>query len=213
MSDIRVLIADDHPVVLSGLETVLRQEPGFAVVAKCSDSDSVLPSVLRTKPDVVLLDLHMPNKNGLEIMREINEGAPGTRIVLLTGEVTEEEAIEALRLGVCGILLKEMAPRLLRECIRKVHAGGQWLEKASIGRVVDKILRREEASQEFNSVLTKRELEVMRLAVQNLSNEQIAGRLYIAPGTAKIHVHSIYKKLRISGRAELARIAKEKGLI
>jgi len=210
---IRVLIADDHPVVLSGLEMVLRQESGFDLVAKCSDGDTVTAAIVQKRPDVALIDLHMPRKDALEIMRELNAMSNETRVVLLTGSVTEDEVLEALRLGVRGILLKEMAPRLLLECIRKVHSGGQWLEKTSIGRVIEKMLKREEASQRYGTMLTKRELEVLRLVAENLTNDEIAERLFIAAGTVKIHIHSIFKKIGVSGRAELIRFAKDKGLV
>lgn len=211
--NIRVLVADDHPLVLSGLQLVLRSEPGFDLVGECSDGATVTAAVVDKKPDVLLLDLHMPKKNGFEIIRELNARAPETKVVLLTGSITEEEVMESLRLGVRGILLKEMAPRLLLECIRKVSSGAQWLEKASIGRVVEKMLKREEATQEVGTILTRREHEILQLIVRNLTNEEIAKRLFIAPGTVKIHVHSVYKKLGVSGRAELTRYAREKGLI
>ncbi len=208
---IRVLIADDHPVVLSGLEAVLHLEPGFELVGKCSDSNTILAAVLKTRPDVVLLDLNMPGKDGLAVLRELHTHAQETRVVLLTGEVTEEQVIEALRLGIRGILLKEMAPRLLLECIRKVHGGGQWLEKESIGRVIEKMLKREEATQHFDSILTRREQEILHLVVKKMTNQEIGTSLFIAPGTVKVHIHSIYKKLAVSGRVELLRWAREKG--
>ena len=209
---IRVMVADDHPVVLSGLESVLRQEAGFDLVGKCGDGASVVPAVLARHPDVLLLDLHLPDKSGLAVVRELNEHVTAVRVVLLSGVVTEDEVVEALRLGVKGILLKEMAPRLLLECIRKVHAGGQWLEKASIGRVLDKMLKREDAAQRLSAILTRRQTEIMLLVTQNLTNEEIASRLFIAPGTVKLHVHMIYKKLGVTGRTELARFARENGL-
>lgn len=211
--NIRVLIADDHPVVLSGLEMVLRQEPGFELAAKCSDGEAVVMSIVQKKPDVALVDLHMPKKDGLVIMRELQAISNATPVVLLTGTITEEEVMEALKLGVRGILLKEMAPRLLLECLRKVHGGGQWLEKASISKVIERMLKREEASQRFGAMLTKRELEILRLVAQGLTNDDIAERLFIAAGTVKIHVHSIFRKVGVSGRAELTRFAKEKGLV
>lgn len=209
---IRVLIADDHPIVLSGLESVLQQEAEFELVGKCSDSKLILPMVLNLRPDVVVLDLHMPGKDGLAVLRELNTHARDTRVVLLTGEATDEQMIEAIRLGIRGILLKEMAPRLLLECIRKVHSGLQWLEKESIGRVIEKMLRREEVTQQFETVLTRREQEILHLVVKKMSNEEIGEKLFIAPGTVKVHVHAIYKKLEVSGRVELLRWAKEKGL-
>jgi DNA-binding NarL/FixJ family response regulator len=210
---IRLVIADDHPIVLGGLETLLQTSPGFEVVARCDDSRTVVRAVMAQKPDVVLLDLRMPNRSGLEIMAELNERAPGTRVVLLTGAITEDELMEAMRLGVRGILLKDMAPRLLLECVRKVHNGEQWLEKASTGRAIAKMLKRETGLKQVTGMLTRRELELMRLVLLDLSNKEIADKLYITPGTVKIHLHSVYTKLGVNGRVELKHFAREKGLL
>lgn len=211
--DIRIVLADDHPVVLRGLEALLRQQPGFDVVGKCSDADRVVEMVLQKRPDVVLLDLHMPKKNGLAILRELHACCPEVRVVLLTTGITEEETIEAMRHGVRGILLKEMSLRLVVECIRKVHLGAQWYEKSSISRVVDRMLRREEAWTHVQEVLTRRETEIMRLLAQSLTNEQIAEKLFITRGTVKLHAHAIYKKLRLNGRTDLTNFARDKGLV
>ena len=210
---IRIVIADDHPIVLSGLEQLFRSEHDIEVVATCTDGTEVMKAVGGLKPDVLLLDLHMPRKSGLEVLRELNDDASAVRVVLLTGQLSEDEVIEALRLNVRGVLLKEMAPRLLVECVRKVHAGGQWLEKASIGRAIEKMLKREEAVQQVSAVLTRRELELLKLAAGDLTTREIASQLFIAEGTVKIHLHSIYGKLGINNRVELKRLAREKGLV
>jgi DNA-binding NarL/FixJ family response regulator len=209
---IRVAIADDHPVVLSGLEALLQGSDEFEIVATCGDGTDVVESVLKQKPDVLLLDIRMPGKDGFGVLKDLAECRSQTRVVLITGALTEDEAIEALRLGARGILLKQMAPRLLLECVRKVHAGEQWLEKASIGRAIEKMLRREDAAQKLASKLTKRELELMRSIAQNLTNREISERLFISPGTVKMHLNSIYRKLGINGRVELTRFARESGL-
>ena len=210
---IRIVIADDHPIVLSGLEQLFRSERDIEVVATATDGTEVLKAVVRQKPDVLLLDLHMPRKTGLDVLRELNDAASSVRVVLLTGQLSEDEVIEALRLNVRGVLLKEMAPRLLVECVRKVHAGGQWLEKASIGRAIEKMLKREEAVQQVSALLTRRELELLKLAAGELTTKEIAAHLFIAEGTVKIHLHSIYGKLGINNRVELKRLAREKGLV
>jgi DNA-binding NarL/FixJ family response regulator len=209
---IRLVIADDHPIVLSGLAGLLAG-PEFKIVGKCSDGLQVVDIVAHEEPDILLLDIRMPGKSGLEILKEIGRRSLKTRVVLLTGSLTEDEAIEAMRNGVRGILLKEMVPRLLVECLRKVSAGEQWLEKASVGRAIDKLLKREEGLKEVTAVLTQREMQLLHLAVTDASSKEIAERLFISEGTVKVHLHSIYSKLSVSGRAELRRVAKEKGLI
>jgi DNA-binding NarL/FixJ family response regulator len=208
---IRVAVADDHPIFVAGLEQLLQKEPDFELVAKCTDSEQVLPAVLEHSPDVLVLDLQMPKKNGLALMRDLSKAGVNVRVVLLTGSITDEEVVEALRLGVRGVLLKEMAPRLLLECIRKVHAGGQWIERGSIGRAIEKMLRREEAMKEIAGVLTKREIDLVRLVARGLRNKEIAEQLKIKEGTVKMHLYSIFQKLKLSNRVELTLYAREKG--
>jgi len=198
--------------VLSGLQALLQGSDAFEIVATCANGADVVESVLAQKPDVLLLDIRMPGKDGFAVLKDLAEHGSQTRVVLITGALTEDEAIEALRLGARGILLKQMAPRLLLECVRKVHAGDQWLEKASIGRAIEKMLRREDAVQKLATKLTKRELELMRSIAQNLTNREISERLFISLGTVKMHLNSIYRKLGIKGRVELTRFARESGL-
>jgi DNA-binding NarL/FixJ family response regulator len=125
----------------------------------------------------------------------------------------EHEALKALRLGVGGIVLKEMEPQLLVQCVRKVHAGGQWLERHSTSRVLDRLLQREAGARELAGVLTPREREILRLVAGGLQNKAIAKELFISEGTVKIHLHNIYEKLRLDGRLALLRYAQEKGLV
>ena len=209
---IRVAVADDHPIVLTGIEGLIQDSGDMEIVALCTNGEEVVDTVLRIKPDVLLLDIRMPKKSGFEILKELGEKQSPTRVVLITGDLTEDDAIEAIRLGVRGVLLKQMAPRLLVECVRKVHSGEQWLEKASFHRAMEKMVRREEATRMLSDQLTKRELELMRGVAQNLTNRELSERFFISPGTVKIHLNSIYRKLGISGRVELTRFARESGL-
>jgi len=209
---IRVAIADDHPIVLTGLETLLNASDEFEIVVSCPDGERVVDDVLKMNPDVLLLDIRMPGRDGFAVLRELAARGSQTRVVLITGALTDDEAIDALRLGARGILLKQMAPRLLLECVRKVHAGGEWLDEASIGQAIEKMLRREEAAQRLSAKLTRRELDLLRSIAQNLTNREISKRLLITPGTVKIHLNSIYRKLGIDGRVELTRFARESGL-
>jgi len=209
---IRVAVADDHPIVLTGIEGLIQDSGDMEVVALCTNGEDVVDTVLRVNPDVLLLDIRMPKKNGFEILKELGEKKSTTRVVLITGDLTEDDAIDAIRLGVRGVLLKQMAPRLLLECVRKVHAGEQWVEKTSFQRALEKMVRREEATKKLAEQLTKRELELMRGIAQKLSNRELSERFFITQGTVKIHLNSIYRKLGINGRVALTHFARESGL-
>lgn len=209
---IRVLLADDHPIVLDGLEQLFRLEEDFQVLGRCLRGEEVVPELLRLRPDILVLDMRMPRHNGLAVLRELKGQSHGTRVVILAATLTEEEMLEAIRLGVRGVVLKEMAPRLLVECIRKVHGGGQWLEKTIAGAALDRLARREGAETELAGVLTPREVEIARSIGSGRSNKEIAEALFITEGTVKTHLHRIYEKLQIHGRLELGLYARDKGL-
>lgn len=209
----RVVLADDHPIVLDGLETLFRMEQDIQVVARCVNGDEALQAVRQYGPDILILDIRMPGRDGLAVLREMRDEDMPTQVVLLTVALDEEETLEALRLGVRGVVLKEMAPQMLVQCVRKVHAGEQWLERRSVGRALEKLLSREAGSREVAGVLTPREIEVVRMVASGSRNKEIADRLSISEGTVKIHLHHIYEKLHLNGRLELARYAQDKGLV
>jgi DNA-binding NarL/FixJ family response regulator len=210
---IRLVLADDHRLVLSGLELFLRQEPDFEVLACCYDGFETLRVVRQLRPDVLILDLCMPGKDGLAVLREIHEAEIPTRVVLLTAAMDEDSLLEAMRLGVAGVVLKEMTVPLLIQCIRKVYDGDQWLERRLIGRVVGKMLRREAGAREVAKILTPREIEIVQLVASGLRNKQIADKLAISEGTVKIHLHRSYEKLHVDSRVALLRYAQGKGLV
>ena len=209
---IRLILADDHPIVLDGLEQLFRVEPDFQIVARCRDGDETLREVRACRPDVLVLDIRMPRRDGLEVLRTVRLEELPTRVVLLTAAVEEEQLVEALRLGVGGVVLKEMAPHLLIEAVREVHAGGSWLDKGSVSRIVAKLLHKDEERKEAAQLLTPRELEIVRMVARGLRNRAIAEQLLISEGTVKIHLHNIYQKLNVDGRLELAVYAQAKGL-
>ena len=210
---IGLVLADDHPIVLDGLEHLFRLEQDFKVLARCRDSEETLQAVRKHRPDVLILDIRMPGMGGLEVLRQVKKERLPTRVVLLTAALDDDDALEAIRLRVSGVVLKEMAPRLLVQCIRKVHAGGQWLEKRSFGRVMETMLRRESGARQMAEVLTPREIEIVRLVASGLRNKVIAGKLHISEGTIKVHLHHIYEKLQVDGRLELTLYAKDNGLV
>ena len=210
---ISLVLADDHPIVLDGLESLFGHEPDLKVLARCQNAEDTLRAVREHQPDVLILDLNMRGPGGLAVLREITTDHLSTRVVLLTDTLDEEELIEAVRLGVSGVVLKEMAPRLFVECVRKVYAGERWVEKRSFGQALETLLRREAGLREITGALTSREIELVRQVAADLSNKEIAERLFISEGTVKTHLHNIYEKLRIKNRRDLTRYAQDKGLI
>jgi DNA-binding NarL/FixJ family response regulator len=210
---ITLVIADDHPLILDAMENLFRLEKDFQVVARCLDGDTALNAVCRHQPDILVLDIQMPAKDGLVVLREMRNENPPTRVVILTATLDEEGLTEAVRLGVRGLVLKELAPKLLVECIRKVHGGALWLEKRLVSSALEKLLQRETARNEAAQVLTPREIEIIEQVAEGLRNMEIGQKLFISEGTVKIHLHNIYQKLGVDSRTKLAHYAQEKGLV
>ena len=212
MKKIRIVLADDHAIVLDGLEQLLRLEPEFEVVARSTTAEAAVKAVREHRPDILVLDLVMPGHDGLWALRELGELNVPTRTVLLTAHVEETRLVEAIRLGVWGVVLKEMAPRMLMECVRKVYAGEKWLEQQSVARAMERMQKRESEIDRLMRLLTPRELEIVRLANEGLRNKEIGERLSITEGTVKIHLHNIYEKLGVTGRPQLILYATKHGL-
>jgi len=210
---ITVVVADDHPLMLRAVGDLLRSEQDFTVLAQCENGDEALAAVRAHQPDILLLDLRMPKKDGITVLKDMKQEGLTTRVVLLAASVDDEEVLEAARLGVRGMVLKEMAPRLLVQCLRKVHAGGLWLERNSAARAFETLLRREAGAREISKLLTPREIEIARLAALGQRNKVIGEGMAISEGTVKTHLHHIYEKLRVQSRAELVLYCKEKGLV
>lgn len=209
---IRLIVADDHPLILSAVEDLLRVEGDFQLLVLCKDGIETMQAIRQHKPDVVILDIRMPGMDGLSIAREIMAEKLPSKAVLLTAELDENQLLEAVRCGVRGIILKEMAPNLLVQCVRKVHAGEQWIDMHMTALNLEKILRREAAARDIEALFTSQELSIIKMVAQNLTNKEIAGELFITEGTVKVHLHNIYKKLPLNGRRALLHYAREKGL-
>ncbi len=210
---ITVALADDHPIVLDGLEALFRLERDIRVVARCTAAEEVLPALQQQQPDVLLLDIRMPGRDGLSVLRELKQAKLATKVILLAAEFEEEQVLEALRLGVKGMVLKEQAPPLLVECVRKVAAGETWIERQASGAALETLLRRESAQRRVERELTPREIELVRLAASGLRNKALSARLKISEGTVKMHLHNIYRKLKLDNRVELANYARSRGLL
>jgi DNA-binding NarL/FixJ family response regulator len=213
MPPIRLILADDHPIILDGVAHLLGNSQEFEVVGRYGNGDAALEGVRTLHPDIAILDMRMPSRSGLEVLRQIQLEMLATRVVLLTAELTDDETLEAVRIGVSGIILKETAGQLLPQALRTVAAGGKAIDDSAIRKALDRMLRREAGEAEVNRVLTPREIQIVRLVATGLRNKEIATSLSISESTVKIHVHAIYTKLGISGRVDLANYAREKLLI
>ena len=210
---ITLVLADDHPLILEGMETLFRSQKDFKVVARCLDGEETLRAVRKHKPDILILDLQLPRKHGLSVLREMRTEKLATRVIVLTAVVKEEEFAEAIRLGVRGLMLKELAPEALVQCIRQVRAGEMWLERGTVSRTLEKLLQREAGKQETARLLTPRETEIVKLAASGLHNLEIGKQLGISAGTVQLHLHHIYEKLGVDSRTKLTLWAQEKGLV
>ncbi|HEX5717088.1 MAG TPA: response regulator transcription factor [Thermoanaerobaculia bacterium] len=210
---IRLVLADDHPLILDALASLLRSADGFEVVAACASGAEAVKAVRQHRPDILILDLRMPDQDGLAVLRTLAGDSLPTRTILLTATIEESEMLEAMRLGVCGVLLKEMASASVAQCVRKVHAGERWLEKRSAARMIEKLARRDGGAREAAALLTPREHEILTLIGRGLRNKEIAARLSIREQTVKVHLSHIYAKLGVDGRLALLRYAEDKGLL
>jgi DNA-binding NarL/FixJ family response regulator len=209
---IRIILADDHPVVRRGLSQFFADHEDLQVVAECDNGASALAAFRAHGADVLIVDLSMPGMSGIDVLRELKTVENAPPVILLAGTIGDQDVIEAFRLGVRGVVLKEMAPNLLVQCVRKVFAGGMWLEKESIGRAFEKLLRDQDALSEVRGILTPREIDVVREIVRGLSNRAIAEKLFISEGTVKTHLHGVFEKLGIRSRLQLARYGEEHGI-
>lgn len=210
---IDLVLADAHPVILHGLESLFHPERDLRVIASCADGSSALCAVRKHRPDILVLDLRMPHMDGLAVLRQVREESLTTRVVLFTTSISDDEVLQAFRWDVNGIVLKTMAPHLIVQCVRKVHTGESWLETCSIKRALDTIARQGAATRKVGELLTSREITIAQMVADGLRNRDIADKLFIAEGTVKVHLHNVYHKLDLSGRAELTLYAHESGIV
>jgi DNA-binding NarL/FixJ family response regulator len=206
---VSVVLVDDHPFVLGGLEQLLRAEPDFDVRAACGTLDEGWDAVSRHSPDVVVLDLKLGTEDGRSLLRRLD---PTKRpsVVVLTASHEEDVLLDAARLGARGIVLKATAPRVLEDCLRAVHRGETWLTVAGVD-LQERLAHRKSIEAELEKELTPREVEIVRLVALRLENLEISERLSITVGTVKIHLHHVYDKLRLTGRQDLLRWLSDQG--
>ena len=204
----RIVVVDDHLIVLDGLRRLIETEPDWQVVANCTNAAHALEVIAAEPVDLVVLDLRMPEMSGLELVRRLRRDRPELPLVVLTADLTDEDLAEASRLGVNGVVLKYQAPAVLLDCIRAVAGGGTWYVDQSLSEAFDRIRHRDEARDSILQKLTPREVEVSRLAAAGLLSREIGTELGISTGTVKLHLHSIYNKLDVTTRVELANLSR-----
>jgi DNA-binding NarL/FixJ family response regulator len=173
---IRLVVADDPPFVREVLDDLLQRAPDFQVLARCESGEETLHAVRQHRPDVLILAIHVPGRGGLRVLREMRQDKLSTQVVLLTASLNEAEVLEAMLLGVGGIVLREMASQQLVGCIRKVYAGDRWLDRGTVGCAVETILQREVAARERAKGLTQRNIEVVSLAANGQRHQARANQ-------------------------------------
>jgi DNA-binding NarL/FixJ family response regulator len=202
-----VTLADDHPLVLRGLAQLIATRPQFDVVATAADGAAAIADIRHLCPDVAVLDVAMPKLSGLEVLKIAVAERLTTRTVFLTASLTDDRMLQAVNLGVYGIVLKDSAPESLLDCLDLVVAGGRWLGDDLVKTALAREAARVRASPGPIEALTSREAEVMRLVTSGLSNKQVARELALSEGTVKIHLHNVYRKLNLASRTALAAYA------
>jgi len=211
MEHVRVLIADDHAVVREGLRTLIGSEEGLVLVGEASDGAEALIKAQSLKPDVILMDLVMPRKGGIDAIREIKQDMPEAKILVLTSFAEKDKVFPAIKAGALGYLLKDTSPAQLLQAIYDVHAGKAPLQPSIALKVIGEIQEPSETTPPEHS-LTEREVTVLKLVARGLTNQEIADELMISEWTVRTHVSNILEKLHVANRTQATLYALREGL-
>ena len=215
MAEIRILIVDDHEMVRNGLSVMMEREEDFTVVGQAQNGREAVELVSKLRPDVVLMDLRMPEMDGVEAMRQIRANQDDVKFLVLTTYDTDEYIFDAIQAGAKGYLLKDASREELFRAVRTVNRGESLIEPAVVSRVLDRLteLSRRAAQGPDHLALSEREVEVLQLMARGSANKQIAGDLSITESTVKTHVANIFQKLEVSHRTEAVTKAMSQGII
>lgn len=211
-STIRVLIAEDHTVVRKGLRTLLLTEPGLEVVGEAADGVEAVDQYQALRPDVLLLDMKMPRKGGLEAIEEIRYEFPDARILVLTSFSDDDIVFAAIKAGAMGYLMKNSTPEELLNAIRDVHLGRPSMDPAIAYRLMQEINRPSKDLPPTDEPLTEREVDILKLVARGLANQEIADKLIISERTVRTHISHILDKLHLANRTQAALYALRQGL-
>lgn len=213
---IRVLLVDDQAMVRAGFAMILGSDPDISVIGEAASGEGAVAATRRLRPDVVLMDIQMPDGDGLGATRQITEDeALDSRVVILTTFERDEYVFEALRAGASGFLLKNAPPEELLNAVRVVAGGDALLAPSVTRRIIGQFARRAirtDAREQLES-LTQREREVLVMLARGMSNAELAGQLYVSPGTIKTHISSLLSKLGVRDRVQAVVLAYESGLV
>jgi two-component system, NarL family, nitrate/nitrite response regulator NarL len=202
---VRILVADDHAIFRDGLRKLLEGADDVSIIGEASNGNECVKMLAKLKPDILLLDLRMPEKDGLGVLEEINFDSASTRVIVLTAAEDDRDVVRAMRLGARGVVLKQSASDLLLKSIRKVNDGEIWLDNRMTAEVIDAFKKSSEAGQRREKpLLSDREKEIVQLVAQGFRNREIGEKLFISEQTVKNHLHNIFDKLGVSDRLELA---------
>jgi len=202
---IRILVADDHAIFRDGLRKLLADAEEIQIVGEASNGVECVKMLAKLKPDILLLDLRMPEKDGLGVLEEVNFDSTPTRVIVLTAAEDDRDVVRAMRLGARGVVLKQSASDLLVKAIHKVFDGEIWLDNRMTAEVIDAFKKSAEAGQRREKpLLSDREKEIVQLVAQGFRNREIGEKLFISEQTVKNHLHNIFDKLGVSDRLELA---------
>ena len=202
---IRILVADDHAIFREGLRKLLDAAEEIQIVGEASNGVECIKMLAKYKPDILLLDLSMPEKDGLGVLEEINFDSMPTRVIVLTAAEDDRDVVRAMRLGARGVVLKQSASDLLVKSIRKVSDGEIWLDNRMTAEVIDAFKKSSESGQRREKpLLSDRQKEIVQLVAQGFRNREIGEKLFISEQTVKNHLHNIFDKLGVSDRLELA---------
>ncbi len=211
MSDIRILIADDHAVVREGLRTLISSEPEMRVIGEAADGIQVVAKARAFQPDIIIMDLVMPHKDGLQAISEITAESPNIRILVVTSFAEDAQVFSAIKAGALGYLLKDSLPQELLQALRDVYEGKLTLHPSIANKLIHE-LKEPPALPPAQDPLTAREVEVLRLVAQGLSNQEIGEQLKISDWTVVTHVRNILGKLHLANRTQAALYALREGL-
>lgn len=212
---IRILLVDDHAIVRQGLQMFLEGEPGLKVIGLAGDRATTLEFATRELPDVILLDLDLGGESGIEMLPDLLAAAPQARVILLTGARDPEQHLAAVQRGAMGVVLKDQATESLTAAITSVHGGGAWIDPALTARLLSSRSRQQpERDPEADKIasLTERERDIVALICEGLQNNDIGERLKISAITVRNHLSTIFSKLGVNSRLELAIYAFKHGL-
>ena len=218
MKKIRILIADDHSVVRSGLRQLLKTSADFSVVGEASSGDEAIEQVKKYKPDIAILDISMPGMNGIDATRIIKQDSDGTKVLILTIHESEDYVLQMVRAGASGYLLKNAGKEELFNAVRAIVAGERFFSPGISKLMVEEFIRRANKTAPKTpppntEALTKREIEVLKMIAGGLSNQQIADKLFISDRTVDTHRTNLMEKLKIHETAGLVKYAIEKGFV